>query len=163
MTILFLKVNLKCTFCLQVRMEEEIEKLRIELTIPKEDYLNDMDFGLGSDRSVEVRTSSSEIINFPDKELLDALNQLDISDELRADVANSLGLRPSCKPTSMSRPSSLSSPIENHNVDRSINNHVQINRKDLHIHLHSSDDEISNGYEVSSECSESSHNTDGTL
>lgn len=78
------------------RMQEEVDKLCVQLGIPKEDYLNDTDYGLGSIRdwkdSYDDMSYSGSNTSIGDSELIQALEQLDISPDFREDIALSLGL-----------------------------------------------------------------------
>ncbi|XP_046658509.1 spermatogenesis-associated protein 7 homolog [Homalodisca vitripennis] len=72
------------------RMQEEVEKLQLELGIPKDDS---PDF-VSSYESISTTESISKISSskVEDKELMEALRQLNLSPSLKADVAKSLGL-----------------------------------------------------------------------
>lgn len=80
-------------------MQEEVDKLCVQLGIPKEDYLNDTDYGLGSakdwkDNYDEISFSGSST-SIADSELIKALEQLDVSPDFKEDIALSLGLNKS--------------------------------------------------------------------
>lgn len=80
-------------------MQEEVDKLCVQLRIPKEDYLNDSDYGLGSaedwkDNYDNISYSGSST-SIADSELIKALEQLDVSPDFKEDIALSLGLNKS--------------------------------------------------------------------
>lgn len=83
-------LNYNFTF-FQRRMQEEVDKLQLELGIPKEDDLDNTDYGLNYTSSSEERDKIPHC-EFQDKELLNALSQLNISPSLKADIASSLGV-----------------------------------------------------------------------
>lgn len=78
------------------RMQEEVDKLCVQLGIPKEDYLNDTDYGLGSTRdwkdNYDNISYSGSTTSIGDSELIQALEQLDISPDFKDDIALSLGI-----------------------------------------------------------------------
>ncbi|XP_054257800.1 spermatogenesis-associated protein 7 homolog [Macrosteles quadrilineatus] len=102
------------------RMQEEVDKLQLELGIPNDDGLDKDNYG------VTYRGSEEKILcsKVEDKELLEALSQLNISSSLKADIANSLGLFPtgksesnvssseSLKQSRNSKRATFSSPLE---------------------------------------------------
>lgn len=92
-------------------MQEEVEKLQLELGVPKEDDLDSKDF------SPVYSSSSEESEVLPrcaveDTELLEALSQLNISASLKADIANSLGLYTSSGKQASTKRTTFSSPLE---------------------------------------------------
>uniref|UniRef100_A0A1B6DTL4 Spermatogenesis-associated protein 7 n=1 Tax=Clastoptera arizonana TaxID=38151 RepID=A0A1B6DTL4_9HEMI len=144
-----------------VRMQEEIEKLCLELSVPKEDYLNDVEFGVGVETIAQSEAISSYNYTIQDKELLDALNQLDISEQLKNDIVNSLGLRTTSENAKVvGQYSSSSAEIQNFK-----NNKDLLNRRNSQIPSPLCDEDSNNEYEVLSNCSEMSQNlsNDGSI
>lgn len=94
----------------------------MELGIPKEDDLDNTDYGLSYTSSSEESNKVSRC-EFQDKELLNALSQLNISPSLKADIASSLGvfsthtlftnnLVSSSSSSNLSKRTTFSSPLE---------------------------------------------------
>lgn len=88
-------------------MQEEVEKLQLELGIPMEDL--DVDcgkpysastiptscttFDVDCGKPYSVSSIPTTCTTFDDTELMEALSQLNLSPSLKADIASTLGLR----------------------------------------------------------------------
>lgn len=70
-------------------MQDEVEKLQLELGIPKEE----LDVGCSEDFSATSSQHYRSTTTSEDKELMEALSQLNLSASLKADIVSTLGLR----------------------------------------------------------------------
>uniref|UniRef100_A0A1B6KQH2 Uncharacterized protein n=1 Tax=Graphocephala atropunctata TaxID=36148 RepID=A0A1B6KQH2_9HEMI len=134
------------------RMQEEVEKLQSELGIPKDDKPNSPQY-ISSYESIPEESMKVPRSKVEDKELMDALSQLNLSPSLRADVAMSLGLFSSLESMSNSS-SSESIKVRNHSKRTTFSSPLEVihdvSRKSDKLPL--SDDD---SYEILSEGSES--------